>query len=383
LADPTSGPFVSSEYLNGPPTSLGYIPRHFQRDRKWYRQTKPYDRALEFDFSQRRVDLFSHELSHLGTVTSDYADVGSIPASFADDPVLYAKAYSEFREKVGAAAELGAAIAQSQKAIDMIEKRVKQVYELAMTLKKGRLLKITKRGRLIRHQAVPFDARKSAKEMGGTVLEVLYGWLPMMGDIYSATEVLSREIRPKAMYARKKTVEHFPTNVSSSDGINRWDHTQTDRFEQHITIRAFIEIQNPNLDLVNRLGLINPATILWEVIPFSFIVDWFVNVQEVLGSLTDFEGAILKNPHRTTFTKWRRSRREYTDYNYNSPVWSGPPSYFPFQRYTGTKTWLYSGVYCRRVVGSIPGPSLVLRGGNPLSPSRALASVALLLQQLS
>jgi hypothetical protein len=330
------------------------------------------------------VESFSHFLSHTGAVTSDYADVGSIPASFADDPVLYAKAYSSFREKVGAAAELGAAIAQSQKSIDMIEKRVKQVWELYQTFKKGRVLQVTKRGRLRlgQNRPVPFDTRKSAKEMGGTVLELLYGWLPLMGDIYSATEVLSRPIRPKMLHAKVRNVEYFPTSVRSSDGTNKWEHTQLDRLEQHITIRALIEIQNPNLDLVNRLGLINPMTILWEVIPFSFIVDWFVNVQDFLGSMTDFEGAILKDPHRTTFTKWRRSRREFTDYNYNSPVWSGPPSYFPFQRYTGTKTWSYSGVYCKRITGSIPGPSLVMQGGNPLSFRRALASVALLLQQL-
>jgi hypothetical protein len=328
--------------------------------------------------------MFKHTLSHLGAVTSDYATVGSIPSSFADDPRLYAKAYSSFREKVGAAAELGAAIAQSQKSIDMIEKRVKQIIEIGRTLKSGRILKITKRGRLLRQRQknVEFDARKSAKEMGGTVLEVLYGWLPLMGDIYSAAEVLSRDVRPKMLHAKSKTVEYFPTSVNSSDGTNKWEHTQLDRFEQHITIRANINIQNPNLDLVNRLGLINPMTILWEVIPFSFIVDWFVNVQDFLGSLTDFEGAQLSNPHRTTFTKWRRSRREYTDYNYNSPNYSGPPNYYPFQRYSGTKVWVYSGVYCKRTIGSIPGPSLVMQGGNPLSFRRALASVALLLQQL-
>lgn len=39
--------------------------------------------------------------------------------------------------------------------------------------------------------------------------------------------------------------------------------------------------------LLNAFGINRPASILWEAIPYSFVVDWFVNVGDVIGSVED------------------------------------------------------------------------------------------------
>lgn len=43
------------------------------------------------------------------------------------------------------------------------------------------------------------------------------------------------------------------------------------------------------------LGLANPLKTIWEVIPFSWFVDWFTNIGKVLGQVTDFLGLQVKN----------------------------------------------------------------------------------------
>ena len=37
--------------------------------------------------------------------------------------------------------------------------------------------------------------------------------------------------------------------------------------------------------LISRFGVSGPASFLWERIPFSFVVDWFVDLSGVLNSL--------------------------------------------------------------------------------------------------
>jgi hypothetical protein len=41
---------------------------------------------------------------------------------------------------------------------------------------------------------------------------------------------------------------------------------------------------------VSALGLTNPALVGWELVPFSFVVDWFTPIGSWLESLTAFEG---------------------------------------------------------------------------------------------
>lgn len=58
---------------------------------------------------------------------------------------------------------------------------------------------------------------------------------------------------------------------------------------------AEVAVSNPNLWLANQLGLINPGTIALELVPFSFVFGWFVNLEQVISSMTDLYGLTLSN----------------------------------------------------------------------------------------
>lgn len=55
------------------------------------------------------------------------------------------------------------------------------------------------------------------------------------------------------------------------------------------------------------LGLLDPLTLAWELIPFSFVVDWFLPVGTYLSQLTALNGLTLMNGF-TSYT---------TDYSVN------------------------------------------------------------------
>lgn len=66
-----------------------------------------------------------------------------------------------------------------------------------------------------------------------------------------------------------------------------------------VTLSASCLVSNPNLALANRLGVINPAVVAWDLVPWSFVVNMFVNVNELLSSLTDEVGYDVTDRTRT------------------------------------------------------------------------------------
>lgn len=54
--------------------------------------------------------------------------------------------------------------------------------------------------------------------------------------------------------------------------------------------RILFEIENPIKFELSQLGLTNPLATIWELIPYSFVVDWFVPVGNFLGSVIPPQG---------------------------------------------------------------------------------------------
>lgn len=63
--------------------------------------------------------------------------------------------------------------------------------------------------------------------------------------------------------------------------------------------------------------MINPVGIAWELVPFSFAVDWFIPVGKFLNSYTDLAGVDLIRAY-TTFTD-RCEKLKVIDNPYDTP----------------------------------------------------------------
>lgn len=51
------------------------------------------------------------------------------------------------------------------------------------------------------------------------------------------------------------------------------------------TLTCRFKINNPDLLLPAKVGLTNPLSVAWELIPFSFVVDWFLPIGKYLDAL--------------------------------------------------------------------------------------------------
>lgn len=133
--------------------------------------------------------------------------------------------------------------------------------------------------------------REVQKTLANGWLMYSYGVKPLMGDLYNGMDVLQRP---------------FPfTRVRGSaeaKGENGWFTTGTYVSQKSrklsVSYRCSCEVsvENPNLWLANKMGLVNPVQWINEAIPFSFVVDWFSNLSDVIMSSTDFVGLTVRNP---------------------------------------------------------------------------------------
>ena len=128
-------------------------------------------------------------------------------------------------------------------------------------------------------------------------LEHTFGWQPLMEDIFNGFIVLTEEILGEqriAVRVRERGLKYF----EADRGFVSWEG------ESLVSAAALIRLRNPMFWMANRLGLLNPATVVWDVIPWSFVVNWFVNVNTMLGQFTDFAGVQVTSASTTFSAKF-------------------------------------------------------------------------------
>ena len=140
--------------------------------------------------------------------------------------------------------------------------------------------------------------RKGSVGAAGYTLEGMFGWAPLWADYQSCLETLSDPWPPSSRVSVKKTWRvRRDTDVSilgPDQIVVAWDA------DGHETFTARVEVTNPNLWLANKVGLVNLPGVLWDIIPWSFLVNMFTNMGSVVNQMTDLAGVTLHGTSLTT-----------------------------------------------------------------------------------
>lgn len=139
----------------------------------------------------------------------------------------------------------------------------------------------------------------------GDVLEYNFGWVPLLSDVHSlCATAFAMAIPPYKATGRARAAKNFV-----------WKQTGSPTIESNIsvqyrsTVDAFISIENPNLWLLDRLGVINPAVVAWDAVPWSFVVNAFSNMNAVLSQHTNLVGLRVRNVSATHTARFLRENR--------------------------------------------------------------------------
>jgi len=136
-----------------------------------------------------------------------------------------------------------------------------------------------------------FPRRKvsALKRAGSAWLQYVYGWRPLAGTIYGAIEESRRIVcnRINTIEVRSRTSSSDFRKVNSANPSGSKEVSVRRQRAVIQKIRASYAL--PGFDLARWTSL-NPVSIAWELLPYSFVVDW---VYDVGGYLRQLESAVL------------------------------------------------------------------------------------------
>lgn len=148
---------------------------------------------------------------------------------------------------------------------------------------------------------IPNSVKKlpPSKRLAKGYLELQFGWMPLMNDIHTATRVYYEGLRTRGMTVKARSGSSRPPK--SDDGS-----FDPSKLEASASARGVVS--NTRLAQFNELGLLNPALMAWNKLPFSFLVDWFLPVSSVLGAITASAGLSCYQQSVTTksILTWRK-----------------------------------------------------------------------------
>lgn len=115
-------------------------------------------------------------------------------------------------------------------------------------------------------------------DVSDAVLAMNYGWKPLANDIYESMQAVELATAGPRVY--KSKFRATQPQVYLHQGVNV-------PFYQLVKLSKEYRISwRETVTFPRSLGLLNPAPVVWELLPFSFIVDWFIPIGSYLEEVS-------------------------------------------------------------------------------------------------
>lgn len=254
----------------------------------WRRNSSTYRKVVKGTWQPGSYSydtpLYSYEISGVRYAHSDWGAILSGPLSAGDawyftDAQMQARVEALLKLNSGKA-NYGQFLAEAVESSNMLADSLIRLFEGLIAVKRNGLRAAAKAGiKGIR-----------SKDISSGYLEWMYGWRPLCKDIFDMYEDFKPKLQPPLIMEGRKTVR--------SSHTDRSDRTQTgavwkDRFQACIgrnTCHLYGRISDATIAKASSGGLINPLSLAWEVVPYSFVVDWAMPVGNTLAALTASAG---------------------------------------------------------------------------------------------
>lgn len=142
-------------------------------------------------------------------------------------------------------------------------------------------LKRTKRSRQYKRIRGPKAAARQADFIASKWLEYRYGWLPLVHSVYDLLDEIHRHRAGGYIRVGSRSSSSSSKTVISGKGTDGAPYRQFST-ERSYRVEYGIFFQLPPGSALWDYTQLNPAAIAWELVPFSFVADWFVNVGDTL-----------------------------------------------------------------------------------------------------
>ena len=131
------------------------------------------------------------------------------------------------------------------------------------------------------------SSNNRGRALANAWLAYSYGWRPYAQSVHDMQQTIADIVDRNS-----NNVEATGTGHASGGSSGTYYGKIRQSSNWHGSARCVLKatIDSPTAHNITKMGLSNPASIAWELTPFSFVVDWFVPVGNVLDALTAAQG---------------------------------------------------------------------------------------------
>lgn len=252
---------------------------------------------------------YSFEVCHL----TKYYGIPALPQHVADAD---RRALQKLIDKAsGVKANLAQDIAQFRQTTNLIADSARRIASALNSTRKGDFAQAiqtlvspgsgrkttSKRGAYTGYGGKP----SHTKDLASNWLALQYGWKPLLQDIHETIALVREKSRTDVVRIRSTskrairdesafdTVGHpgFHAGIQGSNGFSQCNYGL--RFKVNSQLTSYLA----------QTGFTNPVNLFWEILPYSFVVDWFLPIGPYLETISAWDGLDFVGGYQTRFTK--------------------------------------------------------------------------------
>jgi len=279
---------------------LPMIAYTFRRTREKY-VANGEDSTLVYRRDPVRIDFQYHHKGAVNTVGSYEIRGPTLEQIFS----LEAKAMTASRLAIkNQKVNIGQVFGERRQTVRLFEDTARRIVDAVVAVKHGSFNKAAKAlgvaGSAVKHRKLIRDLDKNpAKAIAKAWLELQYGWKPLLDDVYGSAEAVAKaDLRQVGEMSSKKTsVSESWTENRSDNATYDWENKGTWKYS--IKYVVYFTVPNENIKTLSELGIINPVSVAWELVPFSFVVDWFLPIGNWINSWDATSGLVFQKGSKT------------------------------------------------------------------------------------
>ncbi len=245
-----------------------------------------------------------------------YSSYKSVCQQSTTNVKAYASAYGKALSRAKSmSVNLAQAYAERQQTARLLQSSVNRLIQLALALRKGdtkrasnliqtfrsskKLSILNKDGDRVIGQRLTRIVKKPSKKVSAETfanlwLEYQYGWRPLLSDIYGACELIANTYylrKPVQVSAKSKQTNTY-TYVPYSNTYTSVSFNEVAVVEDETVAKVVLQFREDDdaWRFLSTTGITDPALLAWELLPYSFVIDWFVPVGNYIKSFGAVRG---------------------------------------------------------------------------------------------
>lgn len=242
-----------------------------------HKKENPYSCRVEVQVEPKikwDASWWTGDLRSDGTVSSCFGGTGVAPPSTAQLDAARTRSLKGVLGKYRQHDFSGAIfLGELPETVDGVTKPLTAVLKSYRYIRKGkfsRALQVLKTYHTSRGSRFRVDRAASSQW-----LSLRYGWMPLLSDAYSATE---------AYDVLTKAADLSTVRVRSSNTFSVVQPSQASpKLNRSFTVRTQTILRTDvRRSVLGSLGFEDPLLLAWELLPFSFVIDWVIDIGSYL-----------------------------------------------------------------------------------------------------